>query len=107
MYPKSKKRSAAKIKIRGLEQGKFLQLDREENSSREKGRRGRGKAASCAPSEPHQHLHMIGLWENVKQINALDLVWAGTIRAHELRKIARQSGRVAGDIVNARGERVS
>src|ERR1700722_18278243 len=70
------------------------------------GRRGRGKAASCAPSETHQHLHMIGLWENVKQINAFDLEWPGagvTVRAYELRKIAGQGRRVAGNVVNPRG----
>ena len=54
----------------------------------QKGRRGRGKGASCTPSEPHQHLHMIGLWENVKQIQAFDLVRSVTIRANQLRQIA-------------------
>src|ERR1700674_769482 len=64
-----------------------------------KGRRGRGKAASCAPSEPHQHLHMKRLWKNVKYIYAFDLVRAGIIRANQLGQVPAQRGRIAGYIV--------
>jgi hypothetical protein len=95
-YPESRREAAASKRI-GEPSASVLRICRRREFLPQSRRRARVKEVSCAPFQPHQYLHMICLWENVKQINIPDLVRSrNLLAANQRSQIARQSGRIAG-----------